>query len=158
MNKVCYFPAAWADEIVPPPLESPEAYIERDGGGWVLRLPKDDPERENGFYIMAVEPGQVVEFYITESYGLFELSIGEDRRFTTDRAFPEKANSFWIPFDPDTLQRSLRSLVEEGGDDGEPLPVGEHSININWWSEPVPFRFEIDDDGKPHFVASSGAN
>lgn len=153
-----YLPAAWSDETVPTALESSDAYIERDGDRWLLRLPKDDPDRENEFYVTPVVPGQIVEFLANEDYGHFELSIGEDRRFTTDRPYPAKANGFWIPFDPDTMQHSLRELVEGGEHDGEPLGAGEHVIGIYWWSGPIPMRFEIDGDGEPHFVASAGAN
>lgn len=153
-----YAPHAWLDEIMPAPLARPEDFVEKDGDRWFLRLPEDDLERDNEFYITEIEPGQTVDFLIHENYGQFELSIGADRRFTTDRPFPDKANGFWIPFDPETMQHSLRGLVEGDGDFALRLEAGEHVIGIYWWSEPTPFRFEIDEAGQPRFVASAGPN
>lgn len=148
-----WFPVEWLDEMNPLPLESPDAFIEREGDGWCLRLPEGDSDRENDFYHMTVVPGQVVGFEWTESYGDLTMTVHEDRTFTLDRAIPEGATHFY-EHSEGMLTNSLSEMVE-GADRLEP---GEYEISAYTWSDAIPHRFDVDADGNGHFTPSAGAN
>ncbi|WP_127144090.1 hypothetical protein [Pelagibacterium montanilacus] len=141
-----YLPYDWVDEVVPGMLASPDAYlVKSDDGGWMLRLPKDDPEYENEFFAMKLEQGQIINWVLRETFGDLLLTVQADQSWTVDRPLPEKANTFWMPFDFDTVTGSIEELVTTCGDplQGEPLVVGNHVINAFYWSPTFPMRFEV---------------
>jgi hypothetical protein len=154
-----WLPAEWADEIVPDMEASPDAYIEREGEGWGLRLPVGNASRsddhEEDCWHTKIEPGRVVNFMWTESYGTFDLTVNDDddRTWSTDRPIPATASHFWLPFDVDTLADSVDELVREAA-----LDPGEYTMGAYHWSDYVPFRFEVDADGAGRFVSCAGAN
>ena len=152
-----WLPAEWADEMVPGLLDSPDAYITQpESGVWQLRLPDNDPEYENDFFRLELQPGKVVQWLQCERYGDRTLTVAEDRSFTLSAPIPAKANCFWLPMDIDTLQSSLEELVHGGDLYGEPLETGEHLVEGYWWSEQsTALRFVIE-DGRGRFVPTAG--
>lgn len=146
--KTLWLPAEWTDEMVPGPLDSPDAYIaQAEPGVWQLRLPEDDPEYENDFFRMDLQTGKIVQWMQCERYGDRLLTVRPDRSFSLSAPIPEKANCFWLPMDIDTLQPSLEELVHGGHPYGEPLEPGEHLVEGYWWSErDTALRFTIEND------------
>lgn len=151
-----WMPAEWLDEINTCLLDSPDAFIQRDNDRWVLRLPDDHEDRANEFYSMEVEPGQVVEFMWTEAYGDRVLTIAPDRSYTLDQ-----------PLDPDTthlyhyeeyyIAESIEELLE-GGPSCDALPPGEHVLQTYRWSDAVPYRFDVDAEGRGRFLSAAGVH
>lgn len=155
-----WLPADWVDELNPTLLDTPDAFIERIGEGWGLRLPAGDPERDNDFYQTPIEPGQIVNFVWTEHYGDRTLIVNPDRTWIIDQPVPEAATHFY-EYSQGALATSIEELVNgvpECGVDAETLDPGEYEISTYTWSDRVPFRFEVDVDGNGRFVASAGAN
>lgn len=156
-----WLPAEWLDEVVPIMEASPVAYVEREGEGWALRLPKGNPSRsddhEEDCWHTKIEPGQIVGFCWTEDYGHFSLTVDDDGRWKLDRPVPETATHFWLPFDTETLAESVEDLVK-GNDWTGPTDPGTHTMGAYFWSDEVKFRFEISTDGQPRFVQCAEAN
>lgn len=154
-----WLPTEWADEVSPTPEESPDKFIERDGERWVLRPPVGNAFRDEEYLRIAIEPGQVVDFMATEHFGYRIVTVNTDRTFSVDRPYPEKTTHFWGG--DDQLAHTLAELVN--GDPElpgmyDPLEPGEHEIAVYWWSDSLPFRFDVDSGGNGRFVSCSGAN
>lgn len=154
-----WLPADWLDEMNPTLLDSPDAFIEREGEGWALRLPEGDDERDNKFYRTLIEPGQVVLFFWTQSHGELSVTVHADGSFTTHDPIPAEATHFY-ECSSEMLADTLAELVagdERLGNDG--LEPGEYVVSTYTWSDPVPFRFEVDAEGRHgRFVSCAGAN
>ncbi|QND60416.1 hypothetical protein [Mesorhizobium huakuii] len=157
-----WLPAAWLDEMNPTMLDCPDAFIERlfagvQGNAWALRLPAGDVERDNSFYQLAVEDGQIVEFMWTEVYGDRTLTIAPDRSWSLDSPISEKATHIF-EYSTGGLADGPQELVDSDTDTGEILDPGEYVISTYAWSDPVPFRFEVDTAGAGRFAPCSGPN
>jgi len=150
-----WFPADWLDEVNPGLLETPDGFIEREGNGWALRLPQDEPERDNEFYRLPVEPGQIVKFMSLDSYGYLRLIVHPDGSWETDAPPPPEARSFSIAFD--IIADSIDELVV-GDEFSLALDPGEYEVAAYTWSDAIPFRFELVGSDRGHFVPCVGAN
>jgi hypothetical protein len=150
-----WLPAEWVDEAVPTLMATHDHFIERQGDAWLLRLPKGDLDRDNEFYCTPIEPGQVVAFNCNEHYGEFELTVGKDGQFRTDRTYPDRANCFAI--DWECMADTLAGLVKGDGWQ-DPVEPGVHALSIYYWSEDIPFRFDLNASGDGRFVLVAGAN
>lgn len=149
-----WLPASWLDEMNPTLLDSPDAFLERDGDTWTLRLPANDPERDNPFYHERLLAGQVVKFAWTESYGELTLTVYHDRSWCTDFAVPEQATHFY-EYSTGTLAESIAELVAQTGPSDQ-LERGQYTVVAYTWAD-VPFRLEVD-DGRARFVQCAGAH
>lgn len=149
-----WLPADWLDEVNPTLLDSPDAFIERVGDGWGLRLPVGDSERDNTFYQTAIEPGQIVNFLWTEHYGDRTLTMNADRTWSLDEPAPAGATHFY-EYTQGMLSDSVDSLVNGDAPDcgvTDPLDPGEYVISTYTWSDSIPFLFDIDDGGNGRFI------
>ncbi|MCQ0986437.1 hypothetical protein [Jiella marina] len=153
-----WLPSEWMDEIVPGLADDPSDFIEQDAdGSWHLR-PKNESDRDNDFFHEVLEPGRVVKWRFFEDYGEVRVTVGEaPDEFTVHDPVPDTTTHFVANHDIETLADSMEGLVDGYGW-GEPLNKGEHQIQIYRWSDSLPFRFEIDQDGKGRFVCCAGAN
>lgn len=151
-----WLPADWLDELNPGLQGSPDAFIERDGEGWALRLPEGDPDRTNPFYRIVVEPGQVVDFLWMEFYGHRTLTVRDDRSWSLDAPVDERATLFYEPSES-MIGASIAELVDDS-DPYETLEPGTYRIDTYHWSERIPFRFDVDASGQSRLVQCAGAN
>lgn len=145
-----WLPAGWEDEVIPSMLPSPDHFLEREGEAWFLRLPPEDPERDNEFYKTELVPGQVVEFRWSEHYGHRLLQVHADGSWSLDEPIPEKATQLFA-ISEGVIGLSPAELAAE-------LEPGEHVISAYTWSETIPFRLEIDGEGPGRLVMCAGAN
>lgn len=154
-----WIPTEWVDELNPTLLDSPDAFIERIGEGWGLRLPAGDPDRGNEFYQTAVEPGQIVNFMWTEHYGDRTVIVHPDRTWIIDQP-PAEAVTHFYEHSQGVLADSIEEMVNGVPDCGvsDPLEPGEYEISTYTWSEAIPYRFDVDADGNGRFVQCEGAN
>lgn len=154
-----WLPADWLDEVNPTMLPSPDDFIEKQADVWFLRLPKDDPDRENEFYRMSVVPGQVVSFNWMESYGEIGLVVNADGSFVADIQTPARATHFYEP-QTGTIAYNLDQLVKGDPECSiyEPLEPGDYEVMTYTWSDAVFFRFDVDAEGKGVFVPCGGPN
>lgn len=150
-----WIPTEWLDEVLPRMRPTPDAYIERDGAGWAMRLPLGDADRDNDFYAAAIEDGQIVDFSHVDDLGAVVVTVAADRSFTVDRPVPEQATHFY-----DGALDIAETIAEavngdpEWPDTSEPLEPGEHVIRIAHWGH-ASFRF---DATAARFILCAGAN
>lgn len=156
-----YCPFDWLDEIVPVLVEDPAEIVFVGGPtGWLMLADEKDDEEE--YCRVPLEPGQVIEFGAHRWYGIFKMWIGGDDSFDFDDAYPSDATHFRL-VDADELDMhdSIEELVKAGSPEDfngkVPLEVGPHEVSIWYWSDPIPFRFEVE-DGKPNFVRCAGVS
>lgn len=149
-----WLPSQWLDEVVPAPQENPDAFIRPLGGGsFELRAP-DEPE-EDGFFVAPLVPGQVVEFSAFDDYGMMELTLNEDRTFTTAEPVPAEATHFMMYMEPDTISGSLEELVRNLD---EPVDAGPFTVLAYSWAHHTSYRLDVDSDGTARFAMCEGAN
>lgn len=151
-----WMPADWLDEMNTCLLDTPDAFIQRENDAWVLRMPEGHEDRENEFYFMVIEPGQIVTFLWTEHYGDRVLTLHADGTHTLDHPL-EPGTTHLFHYEEGVIADSVAELVE-GGYGHDPLEPGEHVLQSYTWSDPVPFRFDVDAEGKGRFLSSPGAN
>ncbi len=151
-----WLPVEWLDEMNPSLLDSPDAFIDRVGESWVLRLPEGDPDRDSEFYRMDVEPGQIVSFMWTESHGDRLLTLHEDGSHTLDEPL-HVGTTHLFHYEEGVIADSVAELIS-GGYGQDPLTPGEHQIATYSWSDEISYRFDVDAEGKGRFVSSAGAN
>lgn len=151
-----WIPADWVDESNPTMLDRADSYIEKQADIWWLRLPKDDPERDNEFYRMAVEPGQIVKFLWMERHGEISLILKADRTFITDQEPPSGTTHFY-EYSTGAIAGSLKDLVE-ADETGAPLDPGEYDVMAYTWSDEIPMRFDVDAEGQGRFLRCAGVH
>lgn len=146
-----WFPTDWLDEINPPPLPSPDAFIHRVAGGFALRLPPEDEESDSEFYYLALEQGQIVDFSYVDHYGDVHLMITGPAGHETDRLVPPAAEQFYergtgtLVTSFDEMVEELRAAEAERSEEqgkGQPWRVSCYT-----WEDGQFFRFEVDADG-----------
>lgn len=155
-SKPLWIPAEWLDEVNPTMFESPDTYIEKQADVWWLRLPKGDPDRDNEFYRMAIEPGQIVQFLTMQRHGELSLILKADRSFVIDDEPPAGTTHFYEA-STGAIADSLKDLVEPG-ETGAALDPGEYEVMAYTWSDHIPMRFDIDADGQGRFLRCSGVH
>ena len=144
-----YLPHDYQDEVVPPPRATPTAWIEALPGDVFALAPADDDAEPSTFF----QPGDVVAFDWTETYGSIVVTTAEDGTFTCDRPPDPRANCIWIAGDIDTLSESVESFVAEHASDGYRGPV--QLEQYAWSARPERYRFETGPNG-PRFVKVEG--
>ncbi|MEY9098852.1 hypothetical protein ABIA24_001761 [Sinorhizobium fredii] len=155
-----YCPADWLDEVVPVLVADPADCVYPGGPtGWLMLDEEANRDEDPHFCRLPVETGQVVGFCAHRNYGTFELTVHDDRTFEID-PYPADATHFahedaeWCD-----MYDTVTKLVERGDPQsvvGDQLEPGTHQVRIWFWSDEIPFRFEVE-DGKPKFVRCAGA-
>lgn len=143
-----WLPTAWLDEVAPEPQADPNRFIRRlDDGTFELRAPDDwdDPE----CWRIPITEGETVTFYAYDDYGTLELTIADDRSFTTDRPAPAGARQFWIEGEHETVGDSLDEMVANLD---LPIDAGEHTVHASSWEHQAVFRFEVGTDGAARLI------
>lgn len=159
MNERRWIPADWVDEIVTGLADSPDAFLKRDGRGWLLLHPAEgdeehvrDDDDDADWRVRPIDAGEVVLFCWTQSFGEARLVVHPDRSWRCEGTFPPEATHFWLPFDVDTLASSIAELVDGPEDGSGGLEPGVHVIGAYTWSEPIPFSVEVLESGAARFV------
>jgi hypothetical protein len=134
-----WLPAAYQDEVIPPPRATPN--------DWIVRLPGDGLPAlapiEEGMEPKAIAEGQIVQFDWMVDMDRIELTIDGAVHRVDDDPPPAPEGGylcFVVVGDPDTLSLSIFDLVqllrEYGADDGT------YDVHCYAWStNSVPFRF-----------------
>lgn len=156
-------PADWLDEIVPCLAKDPaELAVKGEGGSWILIDDIANLDDEEDGCRISLEPGQIVNFCAHRHYGSFLLTVHDDRSFTIDGPIPQDATHFALrEADFEQMHDTIEHLVSYGdpesynGFSGSPLAADQHQISAWFWSDEIPFRFDIE-DGKPTFTRCAG--
>lgn len=146
-----WFPTEWLDEINPPPLPSPDAFIQRVPGGFALRLPDHDEEAESEFYRLALEPGQIVDFSCVDRYGDVFVIVHGKRAPKIDRPVPPAAEQFY-EHSNGILVTSFDEMIDELRMQNDENPW---RVSCYTWHDGQFFRFEVDANGA-RFVRCEG--
>jgi hypothetical protein len=158
-----YCPFDWLDEIVPVLTEDPADIVFAGGPtGWLMLADEAEKDDEGEYCRLPLETGQVVLFGANRWYGTFEMWVSEDGSYDFDEPYPDDATHFRMEGADDLdMHHSVEELVKAGDPaamrQATPLEPGSHDVQIWFWSEPIPFRFEVEDD-KPKFVRCAGAS
>ena len=141
-----WWPADWADEVMPPGRSSPDDFLIDAEGHYFLgyRLDATDvTEHEKRYFNRGLDCGDIIEFVCCDSLGHIEVTINPDGTYKTSDSVPERATHFWVPGDTDTLADSLSSFAEcyaENDDIKEPVT---ETVALAWWSERLPHKLTI---------------
>lgn len=161
-----WWPADWADEVMPPGLTSPDAFIHPlpldDRMSFMLCYEDGEAEADNEFYRLAVSPGEIVPFICCDPLGEIEVEIRPAGTYAALGEVPANATHFCIGGDPDTLAHTLKDFVDQfvanapsrDPADGD-LPA-RVEISMAWWSDALPHKLVVE-DGKACFIAVSAA-
>lgn len=140
-----WLPTDWQDEVTPPPAVSPSDFIQLDADGPFLaplgwkpdteELAEHDPR-------IRLEDGTLVQFSWVEDHGHRTLTVLADGSWTLDEPFPDAAEQFWLPGDPDTINLGIDDLVR-GSIDGwsDPLPPGDWVVAGYTWGPHSVWRY-----------------
>ncbi|MBT9373214.1 hypothetical protein [Rhizobium sp. CSW-27] len=150
MSETKFLPENWADEIIPPPQSSPDAFIRKTAEGFQLYpVGWNVVDEEKSYYVQPLEQGDVIRFIEHRHHGLYTLHIAEDGSFDVPPGIPAEANCFMLEGDleGDTLSSSLQEFVESDAVERG----GSYEIEAYYWSdEGTPYRFVVKDDSA-HF-------
>ena len=152
-----YCPFDWLDEVVPVLAEDPATIVFPGGPtGWLMVADEDDKDDDEEYCRVPLEPGQIVQFGAHRWYGEFELWITEDGSYALPDPHPADATHFrLVHADELDMHNSIDELVKAGDpeylDRSTPLQPDSYDVSIWYWSDPISFRFEVE-DGKPKFV------
>jgi hypothetical protein len=158
-----YCPFDWLDEVVPVLVEDPAKIVFAGGPtGWLIAADKEELADDEAYCRRQIEPGQVINFGAHRFYGTFELWVAEDVSYELSAAFPDDATHFrLVDADELDMHSSLDELVKAGNpadfSGASPLEPESYDVLVWYWSEPIPFRFEVE-DGKPKFVRCAGVS
>ena len=126
-----YIPSNLADEISPPPRETPDAWIvEKDGLFFILAL--GDGEEDDDDALEPLLTGAAVKFMRLETFPDARLMLEEDGTFTVDPPAPEGAEQVMIWGETDSMDDSVQNLVENFMPD-----PGEHELQFYTWHDEV---------------------
>ncbi|RKD61529.1 hypothetical protein [Rhizobium sp. WW_1] len=158
-----YCPFDWLDEVVPVLADDPADIVFAGGPtGWLMLADEHEQDEEEASCRRPLEPGQVVQFGATRVYGTFEMWIGDDGGYDFPEPYPADATHFRLADGDDLdMHDSIDELVKAGSPEdlarNTPLEPGSYGVDIWYWSDPIPFRFEVE-DGKPKFVRCAGVS
>lgn len=156
MSNLDWWPAYMVDERMPQPEASPSAWIrEALGDKWLIAEREEDRDLYGDGEIsplrQTVAPGEIVDFMYCERHGTIRVRLIDGKSFEAIDAVPAGANAFNIAFDfeacGDTLEEAVGHALREPGQYGAEIEVA-----CTTWSDYMPHRFEIGEDG-PRFVA-----
>lgn len=155
-----WVPSVYVDEVVPPPRETPSAWLMRaaDGAPMLAAIDSDLGEEAMTGMPTRLADGQVVEFGWRMDYGRAALMVRADGTWTAERDMPPSPPgggmmcAIWG--DWDTVTDSLKQLVEDNNLRSDP---GEYIVCYYAWSdEDLAFRYDAAAHCF-HEVAAAGA-
>lgn len=142
MTELKFVPEQWCDEVTATPATTPNAFIQKIEGSYVLRpADKDEADDHDSFPHITVKNGDTVTFAEHRHFGSFRLNIREDRSWDTDLSFPTYANYFALAWDWETMADSIPELITNSE-----LEPGSHDLIIYWWGDGHAWRFVVEGD------------
>jgi hypothetical protein len=164
MSEREWFPAEWVDEVCPPSKATPDAFIVKDGDGWLLGYGQGDTGvhiNDADLYNQPLEVGDVVSFVSCDRYDDIEATLKRDGSYQLHGALPPDHNTIIVDGDIDTLHEGFEALIaalKAPGDEFHisnmifPDGLDENRVTLSFarWSDPLPHRFVVE-DGKPAF-------
>jgi hypothetical protein len=152
-----WWPAEYADEVMPPPRDSASAWLVRDCDGWFLAGCGDGNDESPALGRKLVE-GEAVEFLWSEDRGDVEITVYPGGRYEAHGAVPADATHFWAAFDSDTLAMSLDEFAKNWADmEGHAPGVLPERVDVamHAWSDEIPYRLVIE-NGEAKFEPIAG--
>jgi len=143
-NRRVWIPEEYLDEVTPPGRASPSEWIEDNVAGRAL-APAWDFEKSAP---IALERGQVVNFYWCDTHGHVLIRLQRDGSFKIlSGAVEPAATHFWRVGDPESLADTLEEFAKQ---EAQSIPGGEDIADIDvqmaTWSE----------GGVPHALVVEG--
>jgi|SRR5579885_763036 len=140
-----WWPADWADEVMPPGRPAPDDFIiDADGHYWLGYAfdAKDASDQDKRYFSRRLERGDIVNFISCDDLGEAEIAIKSDGSFDiVSGAISPAATHFWCPGDMDTLAGSIEAFARQYVGDECPAIV---TLAMARWSDSVPHRLVID--------------
>lgn len=137
-----WIPAAYQDEVIPPPRNHPSDWIKRLPGDAYALAPIDDDE---GGEPHILRDGETISFSWTTDYGDAEFTLGAGDEWSVDREPHPDTTHVMVIFEPDTLgygkgrsalEAFAKQMIEMH------MPAETYSIRYYAWCEDdVPFTF-----------------
>lgn len=139
-----WLPADYLDEVCPPPLDTPTAWIKRAARDrWILFGAGYDNDDET--YSLSVAPGEIVKFQWFEDGDTVDVQLNGDGTYRVLGPVPD-GNTFHVLYDPEsvasTFEDTVTQWIENDPDDGETI-----TIEASTWSDPIAFRLVVDAAG-----------
>jgi hypothetical protein len=160
-----YCPTAWLDEVNPL-ADTPEGFVRREGGVWLLIDPDHEPDEETFFKDDLVE-GQIVNFARLITHDDFTLTIRENGSYSANLPqLPSGHTAYRLSeWEWEDSVDDLEELIRLGfspfqnlvNDTDTPLQPGSYTVECWTWQDQIPFRFAPEGE-VPKFVLCAGAN
>lgn len=139
-----YVPTEWLYESSPAAQECTTDFLHTENGQWFLRPKENEVNPEDcPHLVQQLTHGQVIEFTPCRTYGLFQITVADDKSFTVAGDLPADANRFWEPDDRESYSDTIEEAIGWNN-----LSPGTHELYAMFSGDPRHFRFEtIDGDG-----------
>lgn len=151
MTTRTWWPADWADEIMPPGRDAPDGFIiDADGHYW-LGYAFDAPDashQEKRYFSEGLDAGDIVEFVCCDDCGEVAVTLMPDGTYTVAGTVPERVTHFSIGGDPDTLADSIPAFVKNWIEVDGRAPEQPETVTVvmAWWSDHIPHKLVVSYD------------
>lgn len=141
-----WWPAAYADEVMPPGKPRPDDFIVEDGGRLFVGYRVDEKviERDRDIHKMPVAPGDIVAFICCDDLGAVDVIVNADGTFQVEGEIPPRATHFMSPGDVDSLASSIEEFAANAAayvrDTGQEVFPFRDTCRLAWWSDEIPHK------------------
>jgi hypothetical protein len=134
-----WIPTEYQDEVIPPPRDTPDAWLRRaTDGTWLLA-----PSEDLGFVRVLVD-GDIVEFDWTVNLGSSEFVVRSDGPWHIDPPAPEPPDGCTLQLmeagDPESMEFSVENFARNWLD-RDRSPTSTTVVFYAWSNAPVAFVF-----------------
>jgi hypothetical protein len=151
-----YWPADYADEVMPAPEVSPSAWIRRcDGDKWIVEEAEVEKEA-SGLWHIEVAAGDIVDFISCVRLGSVEVRIDGEKQWTVLDRVPEAVvpgGHLVFSWGVEFISADIDELMGAFFEDGVSWKAGEVMlIDVADWSEKEQWRLvvEVGEDEAQH--------
>lgn len=134
-----WYVADYADEVMPPPQDSPDGWIVslEDGAPGLRGCEPGDPPRP-------LSDGDRIGFMYCDTFGSAELMIRADGAWTVSAPMPDQAKQVCAlgGWQADSLAETLDGCVEQIKEALGPGEEESFDLSYYTYSEAFPFRFD----------------
>jgi hypothetical protein len=145
-----WLPTDWQDESIPPPRETPDAWIVQAADGapmlaGVYEGPlgeSTDPARHEDApwgSPRVLTDGETVHFNFTRAWGTATLTVRADGTWSVDREMPGEANCVRLEWVTESVSQTVADLVKYSDLHAD---QGDQVIEYYEWSDDIPFVFD----------------
>lgn len=134
-----WWPAHEADEVMPPPLSSPDDYILRAEGilGAYCGREAEYEGDEDAIEKMMLS-GDCLSFMYCVDLGEIRVQFSPDKSFKPLDPIPTETNTFYLGEDPSFFGDSLAQLAETMSEE-DVLSSTPVAVRCLYWSDHIPF-------------------